>query len=327
MRRDYYAVLGVSASATAREIRQAFRRLARQDCPDVNLWDPQAAARFEEIVEAYRVLSDPAARAAYDRDGGGEAAERSRAGVVHGSGGRVPGDVLHVVLDLSFADAVRGSTVEVEVLRRSPCPSCKATGDRRGTPPQPCEVCGGTGVRWRGGGPAALEECGRCEGLGVRVADACPNCRGGGVVPIRAAVPVRIPPGVDTGTQLRVTGQGHAGPLGGPRADLIVSTRVASHPGFARKGDSLYCEAVVTISQAALGARIAVPTLEGTAMMAIPPGTQSGQRFRLRGKGVPRLAGQGRGDLYVTCRVEIPRELDPRTEAVFRELAREDGRT
>lgn len=271
MRRDYYAVLGIGATADTREIRQAFRRLARCYSPDVNFWDAEARALFEEISEAYRVLSDPGARSMYDRYGHAIADGRALA-----AGRR--GDDLHVTVSLSLAEAARGVRRTVEVSRFSPC-----------------AACGGVG---------------------------CAECRGRGVRQMAERVSVPIPAGVDTGAQIRVADQGHAGPFGGPPGDLLVSTRVSSHPFFVRKGDNLHCEVPITLAEAILGARIEVPALAGETTLVVPPGTQSGQAFRLRGRGVPHLFGEGVGDLYVTVRVEIPTGLDARTQEMVRELDR-----
>ncbi len=270
MRRDYYAVLGVATSADLREIRRAYRALARQYSPDVNFWDAGGRALFEEISEAYRVLSDPGARSMYDRFG---ASLVDRA--ASPSGHR--GDDLHATVALSFAAAARGVTLAVDLNRLSPCPACHGRG--------------------------------------------CSECRSG-VRPMPESVSVAIPAGVDTGTQLRIPEQGHAGPFGGARGDLIVSTRVSDHPAFVRKGDNLHCEVPITIGEAILGARIRVPALDGEATLVIPAGTQSGQAFRLRGRGVPRLHRDGAGDTYVTVRVEIPRGLDAHTQELVRELDR-----
>lgn len=321
MKRDYYAVLGVVATATAREIRQAYRRLGRQYSPDVNLWDPHAEGLYAEISQAYRVLSDPAARAVYDKYGHQRPQEGPQDYRARGTG-RLRGDSLHVPLDLSFEDAMRGLALNVEVVRLSPCETCGASGARDGSPVECCAHCGGSGVQWGAGGQVSTRRCTACGGIGERVDNPCPACRGRGVSPATARIPVTVPPGVDTGAQLRLPAEGHCGPFGGPRGDLIVSTRVSPHPFFLRKGDNLYGEVPVTISEAALGARIEVPTLEGAAFMSVPPGTQSGQVFRFRGKGAPRLNGNGRGDLYVSCRVEIPRGLNARTLELFRELER-----
>lgn len=322
MKREYYAVLGVGVTATVREIKQAYRGLARQYSPDVNLWDPHAEELFAEISQAYRVLSDPTARAVYDRHGHQVLRERPLEADRPPGSGRVKGDPLHVPVDLSFDDAVRGVTLSVDLLRLSPCATCNASGARNGSPPVACSGCGGSGVLWSEPGRASAGRCPACGGSGERPADPCPACNGKGIGPAPTRIQVTIPPGVDTGAQLRFPGEGHSGPFGGPRGDLIVSTRVSPHPFFSRKGDNLYCEVPITICEAALGARIQVPTPEGVASMTIPPGTQSGQIFRLRGKGVLRLNGNGRGDLYVTCRVEIPHGLDSRVQERFRELER-----
>jgi molecular chaperone DnaJ len=342
MRRDYYAVLGVSTAATAAEIRRAYQRLARRYSPDVNLWDREAQALFEEIVEAYRVLSDPAARTLYDRQGAAAAREAAHpAGTGVRPGGR-RGDDLHVPVELSFQQAVSGLAAELRVERLGPCGTCGASGAAPGGAPVTCTHCSGLGVVWQGGsqlqagrvgsdtrpsgaGPGAAaaraEDCQVCQGTGVRVADPCPACRGRGVRPEPASVPVTLPPGLDTGAQLRIHGEGHAGPFGGPRGDLIVIARVHEDPAFTRKGDNLYCEVAITLAEAILGARVPVRAPDGEIELTIPVGTQSGQTFRVRGKGMPRLAG-GRGDLYVTARVEIPRTLDERVRELVRELGR-----
>ncbi|SRR6266542_1791420 len=321
MARDYYAVLEVGAGATPVQVRRAYQRLARQYSPDVNLWDRDSQALFEEIVEAYRVLSDSAARAVYDRQGGQGRERPERAAPGSATAGR-RGDDLHATVDLSFAQAAAGVSADVAVERLSPCGSCGATGGRAGALASRCEHCGGAGTVWLGAGALTAERCPACAGAGERVSAPCPDCRGRGVRPERTIVPVAIPGGVDTGAQVRVDGQGHAGPFGGPRGDLIVIARVDEDPAFTRKGDNLQVEVGVTVAEAVLGARVPVRTLEGMAELVVPPGTQSGQTLRLRGRGLPRLAGPGRGDLHVSVRVEIPRGIDARTQEIFRELAR-----
>lgn len=278
MRRDYYAVLGIAATAGPREVRQAYRRLARQYSPDVNFWDERARTLFEEIAEAYRVLSDPTARDMYDRFG---PTVGTAAALAPGRGG----DDVHITVDLSFADVARGATRKVHVPRYSPCRTCGA----RGRLPS-------SGV------------CGECDGRGVARA--------------REAVTVPIPPGADSGLQLRVAHEGSAGPFGGPRGDLIVSTRVEEHPFFTRKGDNVHCEVPISVWEALRGSRIKVPTPQGEAVIIVPAGTRGGQVFRLRGQGLPRLASEGVGDLYVTVRVEIPDGLDARTAELVRDLER-----
>jgi molecular chaperone DnaJ len=276
MRRDYYAVLGIAATAAPREIRQAYRRLARQYSPDVNFWDATAEAVFDEIAEAYRVLSDPQARSMYDRFGPGPG------GAALGGGRR--GDDIHVTVELEFADAARGATLGLSVPRFSPCPTCGAAG--------------------------------RAEGA------ACADCQGRGVRRAIDPVSVTIPPGVDSGTQVRVAGEGSAGPFSGPRGDLVVSTRVREHPFFVRQGDGVHCEVPISLWEALRGARIRVPTPLGDGVLVVPPGTPGGAVFRMRGHGLPRLADNSPGDLYVTVRIEIPTGLDARTDELVRELER-----
>jgi molecular chaperone DnaJ len=276
MRRDYYAVLGIAATAAPREIRQAYRRLARQYSPDVNLWDEEARSLFSEIAEAYRVLSDSGARGMYDRYGHEVVA-----------GGIDPsrrGDDVHTAVELSFAEAARGVRWTLDVQRFSPCDACGARGHD-------------------GHGP-----CGRCAGRGVRRR----------VDPVS----VTIPAGVDAGSQVCVPHEGSTAPFGGPRGDLIVSTRVREHPFFKRKGDSVHCEVPISVWEAIRGVRVRVPTPTGQAFIVVPPGTADGQTFRLRGQGLSRLAADGTGDLYVTIRVTMPTGLDERTDELVRQLER-----
>lgn len=318
--RDYYAVLGVEATATAVQIRRAYQRLARLYSPDVNLWERDTRALFDEIAHAYRILSDPTARTLYDRQGGA-ATGRSGEGAVAGSESGRRGSDVHIPMEISFQQAVSGLEADVRVERLSACDICGATGAAPGATPTMCSHCGGLGTVWSGVAGRG-EVCPACDGRAVRVTEPCRACRGRGVRPVRVVVHVTLPPGMDTGGQVRFPGEGHAGPLGGPRGDLIIITRVHEDPVFTRKGDNLYCEVPLTIVEAVLGARIRVRGVGGPVDLIIPPGTQSGQVFRLRGKGVPRLADDGRGDLYVATRVEIPRGLDARTQDLFRELGR-----
>jgi molecular chaperone DnaJ len=321
MPRDYYAVLEVGISATPAQVRRAYQRLARRYSPDVNFLERGTQALFEEIVEAYRVLSDPTARTLYDRGPVVEEGIRRPGRASRPVAGR-RGENLHVPVELSFQQAASGVATDVVVERLSPCRACEATGSRPGAAAERCSHCGGTGAVWTDRGAIAPETCPACDGAGERVSDPCSECRGRGARPETATVAVAVPAGVDTGVQLRVPGEGHAGPFGGPRGDLIVITRVGEDTAFTRKGDKLYIELAVTVVEAVLGARSPVLTLEGTAEVVMPPGTQSGQVLRLRGRGLPRLSGEGRGDLYVTVRVAIPRGIDARTQELFREIGR-----
>jgi molecular chaperone DnaJ len=271
MRRDYYAVLGIGTTASAADIKRAYRRLARRYSPDINFWDTDARSLFEEIAEAYRVLSDPESRSIYDRFGPA-IVERD----APPAGRR--GDDLWVPVVLSFVEAARGTTLALELSRFSPCAGC-----------------GGAG-------------CQRCSRRGIEL--------------VTESVAIRVPGGVDSGSEVRVPREGHAGPFGGPRGDLVVTTRVSDHPHFTRKGDNLYGEVSIGVVEAMLGGRIHVPTLDGETTLSIPPGTQSGQVFRIRGQGVPRRGGTGTGDLYIAVRVVIPTDLDARTEALVLELGR-----
>jgi DnaJ-class molecular chaperone len=277
MRRDYYAVLGIAATAGPREIRQAYRRLARQYSPDVKLWDERARSLFDEIAEAYRVLSDPAARGMYDRFG-----QQVVAGAIDPSR---RGDDVHATIDLLFGEAARGGQWTLDVQRFSPCGDCAAAGH---------DLSGAA--------------CARCAGRGVRRR--------------LDPVTVAIPPGVESGTQVCVPGEGSAAPFAGPRGDLIVSTRVREHPFFKRRGDGVHCDVAISVWEAIRGARVRVPTPSGEAFLVVPPGTTGGQTLRLRGQGLPRLAAEGTGDLFVTIQVVMPRGLDQRTDELVRQLER-----
>lgn len=320
MARDFYAVLGVGAAASATQIRRAYQRLARRYSPDVNFWDREAHALFEEIQTAYRVLSDPSARTLYDHQARG--GERPTEGAGARRAARRQGDDLHAPIELGFAQAARGLATDLVVERLSPCGPCGATGARPGAAPTTCPHCGGAGVIWGGDGTPRATKCPACDGAGECVTLPCLSCQGRGVATTRATLSVAIPAGMDTGSQIRIRGEGHAGPFGGPRGDLIVITRVHEDPVFTRKGDNLHAEVMVSIVEAVLGARVSVGTLTGEVDLVVPPGTQSGQVLRIRGRGMPRLASEGRGDLYVTIVVDIPRGLDARTQDMVRDLGR-----
>jgi molecular chaperone DnaJ len=318
-KRDYYDLLGVARHATDQDIRRAYRRLARQHCPDVNVWDDRAGEVFEELAEAYRVLSDRTARAVYDRLG-----HRGLGPAAEGEAGGAPaGEDLHYPIEIEFEEAIRGVTVAVAVVRQEPCPACAGTGGAAGREAARCLVCQGQPLRVeRRRGVPAVVRCDACGGSGWRLPELCGPCDGHGTLPRPARVTVQVPPGVDMGSQVRVHGEGHASRAPGRRGDLVVITRVRPHPYFVRKGDNLFCEVPVTFPEAALGARIQMPTVDGPAVITVPAGTQSGQVFRLRGKGCPRLDRDGRGDLFVEARVTIPRNADATLEEVLRALQR-----
>lgn len=319
-KRDYYEVLGVAREAPVSEIRRAYRRLARRYSPDVNLWDARAEGLFEEIREAYRVVGDPSARSLYDRHGH-QAFEPAREGPAAGPVAR--GEDIHYVMELELDEALRGVRAEIEVTRLDPCGACGGSGGAGSEAAQPCPVCQGRPVRvaFHRDRPVAAR-CATCGGTGWHLPPPCPGCGGRGTRPGPCRLEAAIPPGVDTGAQVRVLGEGHAAPAPGRRGDLIVITRVRPHPLFSRKGDHLHCEVPLTVPEAALGARIQIPTPDGPVVVTIPAGTQAGQTLRVRGKGCPRLGREGRGDLLVQTRVVIPRNPDPALEEVLQALRR-----
>jgi molecular chaperone DnaJ len=319
-KRDYYEVLGVSREAPALEIRRAYRRLARRYSPDVNLWDVRAEGLFEEIQEAYRVVGDPGARGFYDRLGH-QAFHAAGDAAAGGPGAR--GDNIHYGMELDLEEALRGVRAEIEVTRLEPCEACQASGGAGSQTASPCAACQGRPVRvtLRRDRPVAAR-CATCGGTGWRLPPPCPTCGGRGTRSRARRIEVAIPPGVDTGAQVHVPGEGHAAPAPGVRGDLIVITRVRPHPLFSRKGDHLHCEVPLTVPEAALGTRIQIPTPDGAVVVTIPAGTQAGQTLRVRGKGCPRRDRDGRGDLLVQVHVVIPRNTDPALEEVLQALKR-----
>src|SRR5581483_5518032 len=284
MKRDYYEVLGVSRTATEEEIKKAYRKLALKWHPDRN---PEARReaeeRFKEISEAYQVLSDPERRAQYDRFGDFFGTGRTRA-----SRGRARrGQDLQYRLELSFEEAARGCERTISLPRLSPCEQCGGRGTRRGTAPRACPQCRGTGqIRFQQGFFSIAKTCGNCGGQGTIITDPCPACEGTGSVRRTYTVNIKVPAGVDTGSRLKLRGEGEAGSPGAPPGDLYVLLEVRDHPIFVREGTDIVCEVPVSFPQAALGAELEVPTLDGTARVKIPPGTQSGHVIRLKGKGI-----------------------------------------
>ncbi|MFQ5658258.1 MAG: molecular chaperone DnaJ [Candidatus Methylomirabilales bacterium] len=355
-KRDYYKVLGIPRNAAEREIKRAYRKLARKYHPDVNPGDKAAEAKFKEITEAYEVLSDRAKRRQYDQFGHQpfasataegsdpgfgfnfgpftEFTQRGFGGIgdifsdMFGGGSRAAtapqkGEDLHYSIDVNFEDAVRGLSSEITVQKHAPCERCQGGGAEPGSAPQSCPECGGSGQRQVSRGILSMTSpCGRCQGSGKMILQPCQGCGGKGMIYRTERLKVKIPPGVDTGSRIRLAGMGEPGKNAGPPGDLYVTTRVHPHPLFERKGDNLYCTIPITITEAALGARVEVPTVDGKATMAIPPGTSSGRVFRLREKGVPHLKGGGRGDQYVTVNVVVPENLDERSQQLLREFAR-----
>ena len=352
--RDLYAILGVAREAAPDEIRRAYRKLARKWHPDVNPGNPEAEERFKEISAANEVLSDPESRKRYDEFGeeslaGGFDPEKARAyrrwaesqrATAHddghvpfefdiadlfwrGGAGPTPRarggrDVL-VSVELDFVQALRGSEFEVRVPRAHTCETCAGSGNEPGTTPRVCEQCSGTGRTQAVRGPMRIMSfCPACGGTGQRRTP-CHTCAGEGSTPVEEAVRVRISPGADDGTELRVRGKGELGTGGSPDGDLVVVTRVRPHPHFQRDGLDLTLQLPVTLDEAYCGARIDVPTPDGPVQMKVPPRSQPGTRLRLRGKGVER--GKARGDLYVVLAVRLPEERDENLERALRDAA------
>ncbi len=356
-KRDYYDVLGIAKGASDKEIKRAYRRLARKYHPDVNPNSKASETKFKEVTEAYENLSDPGKRRHYDQFGhqpfgpAYEGAQRPGGGAggfdfsqfdLGGPGGvedlfsdlfgrrgyaaqtgPSKGEDLHYSIDLDFEGAIRGLSTEISLQRDGPCPRCQGTGVGSGGRLQPCPACKGSG-RARGGSGffGGQHACPQCRGTGKIPSTPCASCHGDGAILKTERISVKIPPGVDNGSNIRIQAKGHAGRRGGPAGDLYIVTRIRSHPFFERKGDNLYCEVPISVTEAALGAKIEVPTVDGKASMRIPTGTSSGQVFRLRGMGVPHLKGSGRGDQFVTVKIVVPQNLDARSQELFRELGR-----
>lgn len=350
--KDYYQILGVPRNASEKDIKQAYRRLARKYHPDVNPGNKQAEEKFKEISEAYEVLSDKEKRAKYDQFGEywKQASQQEQAGwpggfTTHedfGAGFDLGRDLFETLfggargqttaereavgrdveqeIEVTLEEAFTGATKHLNLTLQDTCGSCRGTGDQPGSPTLPCPSCRGTG---KASGIAGLlgQACEHCAGRGRIASQRCTACGGSGWAPRQRRIEVKIPPGVDNGSRIRLTGEGVAGRPGGRRGDLYLVVRVRPHPTFERKGDDLYVDVPVTFPEAALGAEITIPTIGGRVRMKVPPGTQSGQSFRLAGMGMPRLHGTGRGDLFVKTYVVVPKNLTARERELVRELA------
>jgi molecular chaperone DnaJ len=349
-KKDYYEILGVSRDASDKEIKAAYRRLARKYHPDLNPNDRAAEEKFKEIAEAFAVLSDPEKRARYDRGGheafgpdfdpfAGTGFDFRTFGFpdlgdlfaeVFGATGRTRqrraarGRDLELEIRIPFVEAVRGTTIEVRLPREAACGACGGSGSRAAGGGQACPDCGGTGRRTQRKGALTVSlACGRCQGTGrLGASSPCAACAGRGRVPVEERVRVRIPAGIEDGGRVRLPGRGDAGQLGGPPGDAYLVVRVEPHPVFRREGGDLYCDVPIGLATAALGGKVEVPTLEGKATIEIPPGTRSGQRFRLRGRGVPGSGSKPAGDLYAVIQIVPPPSLDARSRQLLEEFAR-----
>jgi molecular chaperone DnaJ len=354
VQRDLYEVLGVSRAAGADEIRKAYRRLARKYHPDVNNGDAQATEQFKEVNQAYEVLSNPEKRAQYDRFGsagidgsapdfgfgpGGFGGFSDIFDVFFGQGGPRTaeragperGADLRYDLEITLEEVLRGAEKTIPLSRQETCGECAGGGSKPGSKPQACAACAGQGyVRTSRqtlfGTMSQVTDCYRCGGRGQVITDPCSRCGGQGLVRQHRKIHVEIPPGAEERTRIRLTGQGESGPLGGPPGDLYVFVHVRPHPVFRRQGRDVMNEIEISFARAALGGQVEIPTLEGSETINVLEGTQPGDVFRLRGRGLPELGrAQSRGDQHVVVRVRTPTNLNERQRRALQEFADATG--
>lgn len=361
-KRDFYEVLGVKKGASEDELKKAYRKLAKENHPDLHPGDKECEARFKEINEAYEVLSDPDKRAKYDQfghaafdpsqgfGGGGFGGFEGFGGFgdifsdifgggfgFGGGGGRNPnaprkGDNLRATVNIKFEEAAFGVKKDVFVSKIEQCHDCKGTGCAEGTTAEVCPDCKGTGTvmstkRTPFGMVQSSEQCPKCKGRGKIIHSPCKTCRGIGSVRRQHKVSVSIPAGIDDGQTISLKGQGNAGLNGGPAGDLLITVLVQPHARFERDGASILLDQEISFAQAALGAEVEVPTLDGKVKLNIPEGTQTGTTFRLKGKGVPFLRNGGRGDQFVTVNVAVPRSMTSTQKNALRRYAETMGET
>jgi molecular chaperone DnaJ len=344
--KDYYKILGVSRDATQDEIKKAFRQLALKYHPDRNLGDKEAEEKFKEINEAYSCLSDPEKRANYDRFGTAEGVGAGFGGFGAGFGGftdifedifddffsafggtkrprPTKGADLSYRLDITLEEAAFGTEKKITIPRWQNCDVCGGSGSAPGTSPITCPNCRGTGhVRFQQGFFSVSKTCGRCQGSGKIITNPCKNCKGNGKVKVQREILVKIPAGVDSGSRLRVSGEGDLGSYGGPPGDLYVLINVEDHPFFKRDGMNIYCQVPISFTKAVFGGEIEVPTLNGHESLKIPAGTPSGKSFHIKGKGMPRIGGHHRGDQIVSVYIDVPKKLTPRQKELLEEFER-----
>jgi len=364
-KKDFYEVLGLQKGASDEEIKIALRKLAIKYHPDKNQGHKEAEEKFKEINEAYQVLSDPEKKARYDQYGDADAVGGNYGGYGAegfdfsdfggfgdifdsffgggGGGGRrkkggpARGADLEYTVTLTFEEAVAGVEKEISITRNETCETCGGTGAKAGTQPKTCDKCGGTGqINVQRNTPLgsfmSVSTCDKCGGKGTIITDPCPECKGTGKIRKNRKITINIPAGVDTGNVIPMRGQGEDGTGGGPAGDLYVNIRVTPHKVFKRKGYDIFIDSHISFSKAALGIELKVPTIDGDVKYSVPPGTQPGTVFRLKGKGVPKVNGHGRGDQYVNIVVDIPKSVSAKQKDALLmymeasgEISEEDG--
>lgn len=353
-KRDFYEVLGVEKNASDADIKKAYRKLAKQYHPDVNQDDKSAEAKFKEVNEAYEILSDSQKKARYDQYGHAGVDPNGFAGAGGGFGdfdfggigdifesffggsgfgrssrsknGPQKGADLKYSIDLSFDEAAFGIDRDITINRMEACVTCGGSGSKPGTSPSSCAHCGGTGqVQVKQSTPFGqfvnVKTCDVCRGEGKVITNPCSNCNGKGKIKKSVKIKLGVPAGIDDGQTISLRGEGEPGTKGGPAGDLYVTVRVRQHALFKRQGNDVICEMPITFVQAALGAELEVPTLDGKVRYTIPEGTQTGSVFRLKSKGIPYLRGSGRGDQYIKVEIDVPKKLNESQKALLKEFA------
>lgn len=353
--RDYYEILGIDKNASETDIKKAYRKLAKKYHPDANPGNKEAEQKFKEINEAYEVLGDPEKKAKYDQFGHA-AFGNGAAGGFDGFGGfggfgmddifdmfdifgtrsrrsnqPTKGENIRTSIELTFQEAAFGISKELKINLWDTCETCSGTGARKGSQPETCNKCGGSGqIRFTQttflGTMSRVQTCDSCHGEGKIIKDPCPTCSGRGRVRVTKNIEVDIPAGIDHGQSIRIQGKGEPGERGGPNGDLLITVYIKEHPIFERRGNDVYCEIPITFVQATLGGELVVPTLDGNVQYTIKEGTQTGTVFRLKGKGIPHIRNpKVRGDQYVEVKVDVPTKLNEAQKKALLEFANISG--